>query len=108
MPLDRRITVIITPEGEYSEFGEFEEGTPVPYPMWAEQRGAGSVDTNTPGGIFVSGVRSFTVRYFAALANASIATVSIRDADGNIWNADSLSESDARKRYIGIDAVREV
>ena len=107
MPLDRRITVIITADGEYDQYGEFQPGVPVEYPMWAEQRGAGSVDTNTPGGIYVSAVRSYTVRYSAALVDASIATVTIRDADGNIWNADSISESDARKRYIGIDALRE-
>ena len=65
-------------------------------------------DTPTAGGIIVSAARSYVVRFFVALVYANIAQVSIRDADGNIWDAENIGESDQRRRLIFIECIRNV
>ena len=72
------------------------------------RRGAGSVDTETQGGIVITAARTYTVRWFEELITATIPNVSIIDELGHAWNADSVSESNARRRFISISAVREV
>ena len=108
MPLDRRITIRILPEQTRNTFGEDVEGVPAEFAVWAEQTGAGSADTATPGGLIVSAARNYVVRWFMQLVHANIAYVSVRDADGNIWDAENIGESDARRRLIFIECIRNV
>ena len=91
-----------------NDFGEFEPGAITEYPVWADQAGAGSVDTETSAGIVITAARTYTVRWFEELITATIPNVAIVDDLGHTWNADSVSESNARRRYISISAVREV
>ncbi len=91
-----------------NEFGEPAPGPITDYQLWAEQRGAGSSDAETEGGLLVTAARSYTVRWFEALARASIAEISVIDEFGFTWEATGIGESDARRRYIGIEVVREV
>lgn len=108
MALDRRITVKISGEGFRDEHGEYQPGPVTDYPLWADQAGAGSVDTETSAGIVITAARTYTVRWFEELISATIPNVAIVDDLGHTWNADSVSESNARRRYISISAVREV
>ena len=109
MALDRRITVRIGDgAGERNMFGEFIPGAFVDYVVWAEQRGAGSADAETAGGTVVQAARSYTVRWFSELAVANIAFVTVIDEDGFNWNAENISESDARRRLIYIETIRAV
>ena len=106
MALDRRVTVNIRAPDTRNEFGEHVPGEVTAYPLWAEQRGAGSVDVEEVGGVELRHSRSYTVRYFVEAARAGIDGVSIVDADGDTWNAESIIESDARRRFLVIQAVR--
>ena len=109
MPLDRRITVRIGDgAGTRNQFGEFMPGDFTDYPLWAEQRGAGSADAETAGGTVVQAARGYTVRWFQELAVANIVFVTVIDEDGFNWNAENISESDARRRLIYIEAIRAV
>ena len=108
MPLDRRITVRIAAEGMRNDQGEYVPGATTDYAVWSEQRGAGSVDSLTGAGERVTAVRSFTVRYFEALARARIDNVSVVDEHGFAWNSENVTLSDARRRFIEISALRAV
>ena len=108
MALDRRITIRIRAEGTRDGHGEYVPGAVTEYPVWAEQRGAGSADTVTPQGTEVTAVRAYTVRHFEALAEAPISRVDVVDHRGHVWNAENITLSDARRRFIDISALRAV
>ena len=110
MALDRRVTVRIAVAGSgRNVFGEAVETTEyTDYPLWAERAGAGSIDQNTAGGVIVLAARRYTVRYFKELALANITDVGVIDEFGHNWNAENITESDARRRLIYIETVREV
>ena len=123
MALDRRITIHIEAIGRRATQqdvddglmidgvlvfpGDYIDGPTASYPVWAEQRAAGSSDTATSGGTVITSVRNYSVRWFHALAVSVIAFVSIEDEDGLIWDADDVSLSDARRRVITISALRQ-
>ena len=54
----------------------------------------------------ITSVRTYSVRWFHALAISVIAFVSIVDEDGLVWDADDVALSDARRRIITISALR--
>ena len=88
--------------------GDYIPGPIANYPVWAEQRAAGSSDTPTSGGTVITNVRTYSVRWFQQLAVSVIAFVSIEDEDGFVWDADDVALSDARRRVITISALRVV
>ena len=111
MALDRRITVrVVTPGNERNTFGEPIPGEFTDYLLWAEQRGAGSVDSLDPSiaGSLVLAVRQYSVRWFTELSVSSIDRVGVIDENGNAWRASNIVESDARRRLIYIEVTREV
>ena len=109
MALDRRITIRIGDgAGTRNIFGEFIPGDFTDYEVWAEQRGAGSADVESAGGTVVQAARGYTVRWFQELNVANIAFVTVIDEDGFNWNAENITESDARRRLIYIETVRQV
>ena len=106
MPLDRRITVHIEALGEYVD-GVYQPGEVTDYGVWAQRTSAGAADVATEGGIFVSEAATFLVRWFRELALTPPNRVSITDELGLEWNVDVISESNQRRRFLGIQALRE-
>ena len=107
MPLDRRITIQRN-DGERDERGEFMDDWQDFAGVWAQQSGAGSVDSETPGGVLIISSRNYTVRYRSDLLSTDLNILRIVDADGNIWNIENIVESDSRKRFVQIETIREV
>ena len=106
MPFDTRITIQIQAEGYRNEFGEYQEGAVTDYSVWADESGAGSIDSPTEGGLIVTSGRTFLVRWFRELAVAPESFVKITDNLGQSWYSDGISLSDARRRFIVINAAR--
>ena len=102
--LDRRITINIQAEGEYVR-GEYVPGDVTPFNVWAQQRGAGSVDIDTIGGVAIAQSRVYIVRWFQALEDATVNRVSVI-AGGVTWNVENIAESSARQRFFSIETVR--
>lgn len=98
MPLDRRITINIL---------DF-EGDTLALPVWAEETGAGSSDSADGGSFITQAVQNFLVRHDDRLAQVAVHQVSVTDRFGHVWDADSISLSDARDRFISIQAIRRV
>ena len=62
----------------------------------------------TSGGVLVQAARNYTIRWRADLFDVSPALLRIIDDLGHVWNVDGVSESDQRRRVIGIQCLREV
>jgi len=111
MAFDSRITVGIRAEGTRDTKGRYVPGPITNYPVWADERNAGSSDQEAPQGIIVREIRTFLIRWFLALSVAPISRVSVSklEADGttvSTWNALNKAESNERRRYITIEAIR--
>ena len=52
-------------------------------------------------------VRHFVIRYSETIARTPVQNVYVEDANGRIWNADSVEKSDDRKRFITIRGLSE-
>ena len=106
--LDRRITV----QRRVTETDDF--GRPLPTvietiaSVWAQRHSAGTVDTLLAGGVLVTESVSWTIRYREDVIAADLGALQITDSSGVVWNPETMIESDARRRYIDISAVREV
>ena len=66
----------------------------------------GSQDTLTPTGLVTSSVVTYTVRWFQRLELTNIALVTITDEFDQLWDADTVSPGDARRRLITITCFR--
>ena len=106
MPLDTRITIGIEAAGMRNDRGEYVPGPTTNYEVWSDSRNAGSQDVEESSGITIREIRTFMVRYFAALATAPINFVSITGADGSTWNVLNRADSNERRRFITIEAIR--
>ena len=106
MAFDRRITIHIEALGTRDGHGEYIPGPTTDYPVWTERRAAGSQDTLTPTGLVTSSVVTYTVRWFQRLELTNIALVTITDEFDQLWDADTVSPSDARRRLITITCFR--
>ena len=107
MPADRRIIIKLKGEGfrDPDLQGEYVPGVITEYPRWATETGAGSVDTPTVGGVTIQRSINFTVRWFKALADTPISRVTVQGSDGFVYNAENVTASDERKRFITIEGV---
>ena len=107
MPMDRRVIIQLMAEGyrDPDLQGEYVPGDITAFPRWATEQSAGSVDTNTIGGVRVDRSINFTVRWFKALADTPINFVSVVGSDGQTYNADNVTMSDERNRFIIIEGV---
>ena len=107
MPADRRIIVKLQAEGfrDPALQGEYIPGSITEHPLWATETSAGSIDTNTTTGVRVQRSVTFTVRWFKALVDTPINNVSVVGSDGFTYNAENISPSDERKRFIMIETI---
>lgn len=105
---DRLVDIMIRGEDDRDDHGEHVPGEVTTYRRWCVQRGSGSVDVDTQGGVATVSARTFTVRFFAALTLPAINSVSITDSDGIVWSVTNIVEGDARKRFYDIETTREV
>ena len=110
MPTLDRVITLERDVGGFNDVGEYiADWQPVGGgPIWAQQNAAGSSDVETEAGIIVTAVRNYTIRWREDLLNVSPAVLRIVDEFGHRWNVDSVAESDARRRALGIQCVREV
>ena len=106
MALDRRITIQRN-TGARDAYGEFRNDWQDLTGVWAQQSGAGSVDAEGESGVLILASRNYTIRYRSDLLSTEINILRVVDANGNIWNIESIVESDSRKRFIQIETVRE-
>ena len=106
MSFDTIITVWIAELGTRDEHGEYVPGEAIPYEVWADESGAGSIDTPTEGGLIITSGRTFLVRWFQELAVALDTFVTVTDNLGQTWYSDGIGVSDARQRFIVINAGR--
>ena len=93
-------------DGEPVGIGEYIPGPETDYEVWCDESGAGSIDTPSVGGLVLTSGRTFLVRWFRELALAPESFVSITDNLGQNWYSDGISVSDARQRFIVINAGR--
>ena len=106
MALDRRITIQRRNE-EVDDGGRVAVTWNDFADVWAERRSNGASDIETSGGIRVTEVATWTVRYTSTLA--ALAPDEVRIVHGSeTWNVESTAESDARRRLLGFTTVREV
>ena len=106
MPFDTIITINIGSLGDYDEHGEYQPGPVTSYEVWADESGAGSIDTPSVGGAVITAGRTFLVRWFQELAVTLDTFITITDNLGQTWYSDGISVSDARQRFIVINAGR--
>ena len=104
--LDRRITIQRN-TGARGAYGEFRDDWQNLASVWAQQSGAGSVDAEGESGVLILASRNYTIRYRSDLLTTDINILRVVDADMNVWNIESIVESDSRKRFIQIECVRE-
>ena len=105
MGLDRRIVIRLTGESDRNEHGEDVPGSITEYPVWAERQSSGATDEETAEGTRLHSIVTWRVRWFTELAEHPIDLVAVL-AEGAIFNAESISEGDARRRFLDIQAVR--
>ena len=103
--LDRRITLHLEAEGTRDDQGDYVPGPTTDYPVWARIVGAGSSDSATGEGSRINRISNFLVRWFLALEQARVDRVTITDEHGRTWNADTIGESDARRRALTVTAI---
>ena len=123
MALDRRITIHIEAlghtatqmdvddgavdrNGDPVTVGYYVPGPTTDYPVWTERRAVGSSDSATPTGIVTSSVVTYLVRWFQTLELSNIALVTITDEFNQLWDVETVSPSDARRRAITLTCFR--
>lgn len=99
MALDRRISIQRN-EGVQEQNGEFVVIWIDVARVWAARRGAGTYDVLVGSQVREAAAVTWDVRFTAALAALTASQTRIVDAAGEIWNVDSIAESDARRRFL--------
>ena len=105
--LDRRITLERATEQDQG-YGEFDIVWAPLASVWARQRTQQAEDEVQVGGLETTGAITWTIRYRADLLGFDLATLRVRDALGHLWNIETVQESDARRRFLMITAIRSV
>ncbi|MDE0456261.1 MAG: head-tail adaptor protein [Chromatiales bacterium] len=105
MPLlDRRIEVQEN-RGTHV-LGKFVDDWQTLASVWAQRRGAGTIDRETVGGIEEVEAVQFTVRYTPALASAAVGLLRVNESGGGLWNVEGRTESDRRRRFLTFSCAR--
>ena len=107
MALDRRITIQQITETR-DDFGETQETVTDLANVWAERRGAGSVDVESEGGVQELESVTWTVRFTTQLAALTPNFIQIMDSELHVWNVEGISESDSRRCFLTMRTVREI
>ena len=97
MPLDTRIVVRL----------EQTDNSALVFPLWCDEQKSSQEDFADFATIRSVSVRRFVIRYNQAIASSPVQAVYVEDANGRIWNADSVEKSDDRKRFITIRGLSE-
>ena len=97
MPLDTRIVVRL----------QQTDNSALVFPLWADEQKSSQEDFADFSTIRSVSVRRFVIRYNQAIASSPVQAVYVEDANGRIWNADSVEKSDDRKRFITIRGLSE-
>ena len=97
MPLDTRIVVRL----------EQSDKSALVFPLWADEQKSSQEDFADFATIRSVSVRRFVIRYSQTIARTPVQNVYVEDANGRIWNADSVDLSDDRKRFITIRGLSE-
>ena len=106
MPLDRIITVHLQALGKRVE-GRYSDGSITTYRVWAERISSGATDEASEGiGTVTQAVVTWRVRWLEAFARHRIDLMSIEDGSGFAWNVEAVNESDERRRYLELGAIR--
>ena len=107
LPLDRIITLLLEADGTFVD-GVYNPGPITEHRVWARRVSAGSTDAVDSGSglLRIRSVVEWTIRYREDVAQHAITRLYVRDEEGNTWNAEEISESDMRRRYITISAIR--
>ena len=104
MPLDRIIELGLEAEGEFVR-GQYVAGPIKWLTVWAQRQSQGSVDQETSAGTRVRVIAGWIIRYRQDVARQPINRLHLRAQDG-MWNIESVNESDSRRRFLEIGAVR--
>ena len=106
MALDRRVTIERN-HGERNEHGEFQDAWRTLAAVWADRSSLGAVDVVGTGGDRTVESAQFTVRWRSDLILADISLLRITDDLDQVWDIETIGESDARRRFVQITATRE-
>ena len=97
MPLDTRIVVRL----------QQPDNSALVFPLWADEKKSEQEDFASFATIRSVSVRHFVIRYNETIARTPVQNVYVEDANGRIWNADSVEKSEDRKRFITIRGLSE-
>ena len=108
MPMDRKISVSYTPDGEPNRFGEYEPGEPVTLNLWATQLQDRISRTVESFGVYGVAARAYRIRYHADLVRVVEAGVEVTVTDeGYEQIVESVGEPDGtRRRFLDV-LIRE-
>ena len=97
MPLDTRIVVRL----------QQPDNSALVFPLWCDEKRSSQDDFASFATIRSVSVRHFVIRYSETIARTPVQNVRVEDANGRIWNADSVEKSDDRKRFMSIRGLSE-
>ena len=104
--LDRLITVKLAAAGGRVD-GKYVDGPVTPYRVWAEKTSSSSSDEGSEGiGTVIKALVTWRVRWLEAFAQHRIDLMSIEDEQGHAWNVEAVNESEQRRRFIDLQAIR--
>ena len=117
--LDRLITVTYTPPGTRNMYGEFVEGTPVVYPVWAEVMPKSLTDIAEEGGQRGEARRDWRIRWVDGLYGVPTNLLTVTDDEriddtGDavpwVWSVENLTEyvgrnGEYRRRFMDVEGL---
>ena len=105
MPLDRRIKLRVEQPGTHVG-GSYVPGPSVTYDLWAQRSSLGTQEVIIPGGTRTNTVAEFTIRWTEEIYTHRVDLLFMSDAEGFEWRIDNMGESDTRRKFLAIQAVR--
>ena len=119
MPLDRRITILVTQPGYRDDNGRFVDGTTVTLNMWASRRDKTLTDVAEAGGSRTEILRTYRIRWLRELNWTSTQRMTVSDGSFNVvsindpfspilWSVDNIVEvtdrdGNGRRRFMDLE-----